>query len=202
MRQSACQQDRQRAAFLLLHLLASACESSTARRTPIRGSSGKSHGHVPASTREILGLYQIAHPVGAARDSLQDFQRKPDRCLARPVVSNEQHGRHARERQLEVFQATKVMNVEAAYHKGNDTALHGCAIDHPFRNPIPAKLNTLWSSIFHCSYFNSSPRAFGAVLKTVWKGDDPQPLQIVPPFAAHQVPEATGVERLDARDAL
>src|ERR1035441_6552133 len=45
------------------------------------------------------------------------------------------------------------------------TALHGSAIDHPFRNPIPAKLTTLWSSIFHCSYFNSSPRAFGAVFK-------------------------------------
>src|ERR1035437_2225240 len=38
---------------------------------------------------------------------------------------------------------------------------------HPFLNPIPAKLTTLFSSMFHCSYFSSSPRAFGAVFKNV-----------------------------------
>ena len=36
-----------------------------------------------------------------------------------------------------------------------------------FWNCMPAKLTTLFSSMFHCSYCNNSPRAFGAVFKNV-----------------------------------
>ncbi len=32
-----------------------------------------------------------------------------------------------------------------------------------FENAIPAKLTTLRSSMFHCSYRSNSPRAFGAL---------------------------------------
>src|ERR1035437_6874267 len=38
---------------------------------------------------------------------------------------------------------------------------------HAFRKPMPAKLTTLLTSMFHCSYFSSSPRAFGAVFRNV-----------------------------------
>ena len=38
---------------------------------------------------------------------------------------------------------------------------------YDFRNAIPAKLTTLRSSMFHCSYRSSSPRAFGAAFRNV-----------------------------------
>ena len=44
--------------------------------------------------------------------------------------------------------------------------------DQPAKD-IPAKLTTLRSSMFHCSYLCKVPRACGTAFKNVYRGDDP-----------------------------
>src|SRR5271167_3835154 len=53
----------------------------------------KSHRRVYASTSEVLWRDQIPHPIRASGDLLEDFQREPDRCLPRAVLSDQQNRR-------------------------------------------------------------------------------------------------------------
>jgi hypothetical protein len=76
----------------------------------------KSHGHIRAPAREILWPHQFAYPIRASGDLLQNLQGKPNGCLARAVLPDQQEGRLAGDWQFEVLQATEVMNVEASHH--------------------------------------------------------------------------------------
>ena len=71
---------------------------------------------IRASASEILRLHQVANPVRASRDLLQNLQGKPNGCLARAVLPDQQEGRLTGDRQFEVLQATEIMNVEASHH--------------------------------------------------------------------------------------
>ncbi len=53
----------------------------------------KPHGNVSASTSKILWLHKVIHPIHTSSDFLKDFKRKPDRCLARTILSNQKNGR-------------------------------------------------------------------------------------------------------------
>jgi hypothetical protein len=55
----------------------------------------KSHWHVYALASEILRPHKIVDPICASGDPLQNFQRKPNRCLTRAVSPNKQDGRAA-----------------------------------------------------------------------------------------------------------
>src|SRR5260370_3435031 len=74
----------------------------------------ESHRHVCAG--EILRLHEVAYPVRTSSDPLQNLQRQADSCFARSVFPNEQGRRMARDRQLEIFQTAKVMNIQTANH--------------------------------------------------------------------------------------
>lgn len=77
----------------------------------------KPHGNVRASASKIFRFYDVVHSIHALGDPLKDFKRPCQGCLARAIFADEQNGWPIGDRQFEILQTPKIMNVKSPNHK-------------------------------------------------------------------------------------
>ncbi len=76
----------------------------------------ESSGRIPMPTGQVLGFDQFSDPVGASRDLLKNFQCEANRRLACAVLTDQQDRGTARDWQLEILQASEIMNIQSVDH--------------------------------------------------------------------------------------
>src|SRR5439155_2631140 len=83
----------------------------------------ESYRDVYSSMSKIVLVQQFPHTIRAPPNLLKQFECQTNGCFAASILSNQQCRRLASDRQLEIFQASEVVDVKTADHK---RMIHDC----------------------------------------------------------------------------